>query len=54
MLEIMGRVRLFHDVNVWDGRFNDLKKNSCPTNTFWSLYDHRQKIMSYNMVKTMV
>jgi hypothetical protein len=53
----MGRVRLFHDIKVWDGRFNDLNKNSYPTNTFWSslqAYDHHQKIMSYNVVKIMV
>jgi hypothetical protein len=40
----MGRVRLFHDIKVWDGRFNDLNKNSCPTNSFWSLLEAYDQI----------
>jgi hypothetical protein len=45
---IMGRAMPFHDVKVWGGTFNNLDKNSRPTDTFWLLlqaHDHHQKIM---------
>ncbi len=34
---IISRVRPFHDIKVWGGRFKDLKKNSCSTDTLRSL-----------------
>jgi hypothetical protein len=34
---LTGRSRPFYDIMVWDGRFNNLQKNSCSTYTLWSL-----------------
>jgi hypothetical protein len=52
---IWARTRPFHDIKVWGGRFNDLKKKKLMLNihilvTELQVNNHHQKIMSYNVM----